>query len=75
MNGRGIRDTARVLRISPSTVINELKKKESSLIFVNEKKLAEIEPSQTIAKLCQWDDVEAEPDEMWGFVNNKKEQR
>ena len=27
MNGSGIRDTARVLRISPSTVISELKKK------------------------------------------------
>ena len=27
MNGSGIRDTARVLNISPSTVINELKKK------------------------------------------------
>lgn len=28
MNGSGIRDTARVLHISPSTVINELKKKQ-----------------------------------------------
>ena len=27
LNGSGIRDTARVLRISPSTVISELKKK------------------------------------------------
>jgi transposase-like protein len=27
MNGSGIRDTARVLKISPSTVINEIKKK------------------------------------------------
>ena len=27
INGSGIRDTARVLRISPTTVINELKKK------------------------------------------------
>lgn len=26
LNGSGIRDTARVLRISPTTVINELKK-------------------------------------------------
>ncbi len=31
MNGSGIRDTARVLHISPSTVINELKKRQ--LIF------------------------------------------
>ena len=28
LNGSGIRDTARVLKISPTTVINELKKKE-----------------------------------------------
>jgi transposase-like protein len=27
LNGRGIRDTARVLKISPTTVINELKKR------------------------------------------------
>ena len=27
LNGSGIRDTARVLKISPTTVINELKKK------------------------------------------------
>ena len=27
LNGSGIRDTARVLKISPATVINELKKK------------------------------------------------
>ena len=26
LNGSGIRDTARVLKISPTTVINELKK-------------------------------------------------
>ena len=27
LNGNGIRDTARVLKISPNTVLNELKKK------------------------------------------------
>jgi insertion element IS1 protein InsB len=31
MNGSGIRDTARVLRISTDTVIGELKKKKASL--------------------------------------------
>jgi insertion element IS1 protein InsB len=45
------------------------------LAYVNEKKLAEIEPSQTIVKLCQWEDKEAELDEMWSFVKNKKEER
>ena len=36
LNGSGIRDTARVLNVSTATVINELKKKESKLQFVNE---------------------------------------
>jgi transposase-like protein len=30
LNGSGIRDTARVLKISPTTVINELKKRVSA---------------------------------------------
>ena len=30
LNGNGIRDTARVLKISPTTVMNELKKKSQS---------------------------------------------
>jgi transposase-like protein len=30
MNGSGIRDTARVLKISPTTVIEALKKRSSS---------------------------------------------
>jgi transposase-like protein len=30
MNASGIRDTARVLHVSPTTVINELKKKSRS---------------------------------------------
>jgi transposase-like protein len=30
MNASGIRDTARVLHVSPTTVINELKKKNLS---------------------------------------------
>src|SRR6266581_216131 len=36
LNGSGIRDTARVLKISPTTVINELKKKEPALTSVNQ---------------------------------------
>lgn len=42
---------------------------------MNEKKLAKIEPSQTIVKLCQWEEVETELDEMGRFVNSKKEER
>src|ERR671926_535681 len=36
LNGSGIRDTARVLRVSPTTVIAVLKNKESGLQQVNE---------------------------------------
>jgi transposase-like protein len=32
LNGSGIRDTARVLKISPTTVINEIKKKSQHLV-------------------------------------------
>lgn len=35
VNGSGIRDTARVLHVSTNTVMNELKKKGSSLQQVN----------------------------------------
>ncbi|WP_404791278.1 IS1-like element transposase [Altericista sp. CCNU0014] len=61
LNGSGIRDTARVLKISPSTVIEELKK-GSDLKAVNEARLSELEPHQTISNLCQWEDIEAEAD-------------
>ena len=37
MNGSGIRDTARVLRISPTTVIEELKKTSTSEIHQPER--------------------------------------
>jgi insertion element IS1 protein InsB len=42
---------------------------------VNEKRLAELEPTQTIVHLCQWQDLEAEADEMWSFVGSKQQQR
>jgi IS1 family transposase len=74
LNGSGIRDTARVLKISPSTVIKTLKK-APDLKAVNVARLCEIEASQTIVNLCQWEDVEAEADEMWSFVTNKSQQR
>lgn len=42
---------------------------------MNEARLAELEPSQTMVRLCQWEDVEAELDEMWSFVGSKQQQR
>jgi insertion element IS1 protein InsB len=74
MNSSGIRDTTRVLRISPTTVIENLKKSRN-LKVVNEARLAAIAPSQTIVRLCQWEEVEAELDEMWSFEGSKQHQR
>jgi insertion element IS1 protein InsB len=74
MNGSGIRDTARVLKISPTTVIEALKK-DRHLKAINEAHLAKLEPTQTIVHLCQWEDVEAEVDERWSFVQSKQQQR
>jgi insertion element IS1 protein InsB len=37
--------------------------------------LAKIEPTQTLVNLCQWQEVEAEADEMWSFVGSKKIER
>jgi insertion element IS1 protein InsB len=45
------------------------------LSAINEARLAEIEPTQTIVRLAQWQEVEAEVDEMWSFVHSKKQQR
>ena len=50
-------------------------KKDRHLKAVNEARLAQLEPTQTIVKLCQWEDVEAQADEMWSFVHSKQQQR
>jgi insertion element IS1 protein InsB len=42
---------------------------------VNEARLLELEPSQTIVRICQWEEAEAELDEMWSFVRSKSQQR
>lgn len=73
VNGSGIRDTARVLKISRTTVIQTLKK-DRQLKAVNEAHWTAIEPTQTIVHLCQWQDLEAEADEMWSYVGSKQQQ-
>ncbi len=73
INSSGIRDTARVLKISPTTVINVLKNKESELENVNREVLQNIEPSQTQVVIEKA--VESQLDEMWSFVESKDNQR
>ncbi len=51
VNGSGIRNTARVLKVSRTTVIETLKKSRH-LTAVNEVQLATLEPTQTMVHLC-----------------------
>ena len=73
LNGSGIRDTARVLRVSPTTVISTLKKKIQALQQVNEGLLQRLDAEQVQVIVHK---VEAaEVDEMWSFVGSKRQQR
>lgn len=76
INASGIRDTARVLGMSTTTVMETLKKSPASTT-VNEAVLVALESSPTIVRLCLADepDLEAEVDEMWSFVQSKEPQR
>src|SRR5215813_10436237 len=69
LNASGIRDTARVLRISTDTVRSELKKKETMLASVNTALLRTLDPEQIVVDIEQAG--EAEIDEMWSLVGNK----
>jgi insertion element IS1 protein InsB len=69
LNASGIRDTARVLRISTDTVLSEIKKKEGVLESVHTALLRTLNPEQIAVDIEQAG--EAEMDEMWSFVGNK----
>ncbi len=73
LNASGIRDTARVLRISPDTVLRELKKTEATLESVNSALLRTINPEEMTVAIERAG--EAEIDEMWSFVGKKGNQR
>ena len=74
LNGSGIRDTARVLEIAPSTVVKELRNKGFELEYINRNVLDNIKNPQDIQIVIKKYD-EAELDEMWSFVGNKSNQR
>ena len=72
VNGSGTRATARILKINKDTVTRLLKKKESLLSQVNEDYI-----NRNCKQGFEIDLVrveEAEADEMWSFVQNKKNQ-
>ena len=73
LNASGIRDTARVLRISTDTVLSELKKKEAALESVNSALLRTINPEEMTVAIERVG--EAEMDELWSFVGKKGDQR
>jgi IS1 family transposase len=73
LNGSGVRDTARVLKISKDTVLSELKAKEDGLEPVNPALLSRLNPDDITAVVQRVD--AAEVDEMWSYVGNKDEQR
>jgi insertion element IS1 protein InsB len=76
LNGSGIRDIARVLKISPTTVIEEIKK-ETELSAVNTVLLCQLNPQEVVVELRQHIEFieEAECDELWSFVGSKAHQR
>jgi insertion element IS1 protein InsB len=69
LNASGIRDTARVLRISTDTVLRELKKKEDALQSVNTALLRTLNPAEVAVDIERAG--EAEMEEMWSFVGKK----
>jgi transposase-like protein len=71
LNASGVRDTARVLRISTDTVLSELRKKEVALESVNTTFLRTHNPDDVVVAIERAGEAEAEMDEMWSFVGNK----
>jgi IS1 family transposase len=73
LHASGVRDTARVLHISPDTVLRELRPKEATLASVTTACLRTLDADEILV------DVQhagtAEMDEMWGFGGTKGNQR
>jgi len=60
MNGNGIRDTARVLKVNRNTVMNHFKK-SNRVLFVN--------PAYAFMPSAE---LVLKADEMWSFIGKKK---
>ena len=72
-HGSGSRETARVLGVSPTTVIDTIKKKEPLIQQTNARLLQTLDPAQVEGIVLQ---VEAaEIDERWRFGGSKSQQR
>ncbi len=84
LNSSGIRDIARVLEVGVPIVMRELKTKKPYLKSVNQKALENLRPEQVEVEIYQVKEVEepansgveeSELDEMWSFVESKKNPR
>jgi hypothetical protein len=73
LHASGVRDTARVLHISPDTVLRELRQKAAALASVNTALLRTMDSDEILVDMQQAG--AAEMDEMWGFVGTKGNQR
>jgi len=73
LNGSGVRDIVRALRVSAATVINVRKNKAPAVKQVPARLLRTLDPPPVHVILRQVD--EAEVDEMWSFVGRKRQQR
>ncbi len=73
LNASGVRDTARVLRISTDTVLRALRKQEAVLESVNTALLRTVKPDEMLVDIEQAG--ETEMDEMWSFVGKKSNPR
>jgi len=73
LNASGVRDTARVLRISTDTVLSELRKQEATLESVNAALLRTLNPYEVRVDIERAG--EAEMDAMWSFVGKQGNQR
>jgi IS1 family transposase/transposase-like protein len=75
INGSGIRDTARVLEISPNTVIETIKKANDIIENVNYKLLRKNAKKNIEIDIVPINAIDIELDEMWSFVEKKSNQR
>jgi IS1 family transposase/transposase-like protein len=73
LNGSGVRDIVRVLRVSSAPVIDGLTKKAPAITQVHARLLPTLAPRQVDLILRQVE--QAEMDEMWSVVGHKSQQR
>jgi transposase-like protein len=63
LNGSGVRDIARVLKVGVPTVIRELKKKKSQIKLVNQKALENLKPEQVEVEIQKVEEDEEKGEE------------